>query len=399
MPTNFLSDNSKNSQIKREILRLCIVNANFSIADFSRNLGISVPTITKLIGELIGEGFLQDLGKVGTSGGRRPSVFGLNPEAGYFVGVDVARHHFHIAICDFKGNLVKYIQDIEFVLEATRESFRDMCLLVKDEVTKSGLPWFKVLGAGVSLSGRVNPEKGYSLTYSISDDLPVKDLFQKELNVPVIIENDSRAMAYGEYMSMGKNADKNMVFINLSWGLGMGMILDGRLYYGKSGYSGEIGHFPLLDNNVICRCGKVGCLETGASGSALHQMMVDMLKSGRRSSLSTAFYKKGDIELEEILQAIKDEDVLAIECIGKIGRTLGRGIAGAINIFNPGIVVIGGRLIVGKEYLLLPIKTEVNKLSLHRVSSDTEIVLSDLGRRAASVGDCLLSRGNVLGLM
>ena len=400
MPSNFLNDTtSKNALIKREILRLCIDHTNFSIADFSKSLGISVPTITKLLGELIDEGFLQDLGKLGTSGGRRPSVFGLNPEAGYFVGVDVARHHFHIAVCDFKGELVKFIQDIEFVLEASQESFRNMCRMVKDEITGSGIPWFKVLGVGVSLSGRVNPEKGYSLTYSNNEDLPLKDLFQKEFNVPVTIENDSRAMTYGEYMTLGTKADKDMVFINLSWGLGMGMILDGRLYYGKSGYSGEIGHFPLLDNNVICRCGKVGCLETGASGSALHSMMVDMLKSGRQSSLSKSFSRKGDIELEEILQAIGDEDVLAIECIGKIGRTLGRGIAGVINIFNPGLVVIGGRLIVGKEYLLLPIKTEINKLSLHRVSSDSEIVLSELGRRAASVGDCLLSRSKILGLM
>ena len=400
MPNNFLNDTtSKNSLIKREILRLCIDHTNFSIADFSKNLGISVPTITKLLGELIEEGFLQDLGKLGTSGGRRPSVFGLNPEAGYFVGVDVARHHFHIAVCDFKGELVKFIQDIEFVLEASQESFRNMCRMVKDEITGSGIPWFKVLGVGVSLSGRVNPEKGYSLTYSNNEDFPLKDLFQKEFNVPVTIENDSRAMTYGEYMTLGQKSDKDMVFINLSWGLGMGMILDGKLYYGKSGYSGEIGHFPLLDNNVICRCGKVGCLETGASGSALHSMMVDMLKSGRQSSLSKSFSRKGDIELEEILQAIGDEDVLAIECIGKIGRTLGRGIAGVINIFNPGLVVIGGRLIVGKEYLLLPIKTEINKLSLHRVSSDSEIVLSELGRRAASVGDCLLSRSKILGLM
>lgn len=400
MPNNFLNDTtSKNSLIKREILRLCIDHTNFSIADFSKNLGISVPTITKLLGELIEEGFLQDLGKLGTSGGRRPSVFGLNPEAGYFVGVDVARHHFHIAVCDFKGELVKFIQDIEFVLEASQESFRNMCRMVKDEITGSGIPWFKVLGVGVSLSGRVNPEKGYSLTYSNNEDFPLKELFQKEFNVPVTIENDSRAMTYGEYMTLGQKADKDMVFINLSWGLGMGMILDGKLYYGKSGYSGEIGHFPLLDNNVICRCGKVGCLETGASGSALHSMMVDMLKSGRQSSLSKSFSRKGDIELEEILQAIGDEDVLAIECIGKIGRTLGRGIAGVINIFNPGLVVIGGRLIVGKEYLLLPIKTEINKLSLHRVSSDSEIVLSELGRRAASVGDCLLSRSKILGLM
>lgn len=396
----FLNDNTgRNSTIKREILRLCIKHRNYSIADFSKALGISVPTTTKLIGELIEDNFLQDEGKIGTSGGRRPSIYGLNPEAGYFVGVDVARHHFHIALCNFKGELVGFIQDIEFVLEANAQSFRDMCHMVKAEVTARGIPWIKVLGVGVSLSGRVNPEKGYSLSYFVSDDLPLNELFQNEFNVPVSVENDSRAMTYGEYMALGDNADKDMIFINLSWGLGMGMILDGHLYYGKSGFSGEIGHFPLLDNDILCRCGKVGCLETGASGSALHRMILDKLQSGRKSSLSKSFEAKGDIELEEILQAIREEDVLAIEGIGRIGRILGRGIAGIINVFNPGLVVIGGRLIVGREYLMLPIRTEVNKLSLRRVSNDTTIQLSQLDRSAASVGDCLLSRSKVLGLM
>ena len=180
-----------------------------------------------------------------------------------------------------------------------------------------------------------------------------------------------------------------MIFINLSWGLGMGIITDGRLYYGKSGYSGEIGHFPVLNNDIICRCGKVGCLETGASGSALHRIM----------SLLASYQKNGDIELDEILKAVEEGDVLAIDSIGKIGDTLGRGIAGVLNIFNPGLVVIGGRLIVGRDYLLLPIKTAVNRLSLSRVSSDTKIMLSRLDRRAASVGDCLLSRAKVLGLL
>lgn len=400
MTNTFLDDTiGKNALIKREILRLSITNGTYSIAEFSRDLGISVPTITKLIGELITEGFIQDEGKVGTSGGRRPSVYGLNPQAGYFVGVDVARHHFHIAICDFKGEVVGYIQDIEFVLEAKPESFRDMCRTVKEQVTLSGIPWFKVLGVGVSLSGRVNPEKGYSLTYFMSDDIPIKDLFEKEFNVPVNIENDSRAMAFGEYMSRGNENGGDMICINLSWGLGMGMIIDGKPYYGKSGFSGEIGHFPLLNNDIICRCGKVGCLETGASGSALHRWILEKLQSGRQSSLSESFEQKGDIELDEILQAIHEEDVLAIEGIGKIGQTLGRGIAGIINIFNPGLVIVGGRLIVGKDYLLLPIRTEVNKLSLTRVNSDTKIRLSQLGRRAASVGDCLLSRSKVIGLM
>lgn len=399
MPT-FLNDtNSKNASIKRDILRHCIQKESFSISDLSKELNISVPTITKFVGELMDDGFVKDEGKLGTSGGRRPSIYGLNPDAGYFLGIDVARRHFHIAVTNFKGELIHFIQDIEFVLQANQESFKAMGRLIKDEVTGIGIPWIKVLGCGISLSGRVNPEKGYSLTYFVNDDIPLTDQFQKELQIPVTIENDSRAMTYGEYMSLGPEADRNMIFINLSWGLGMGMILDGQLYYGKSGFSGEIGHFPLLSNDVICRCGKVGCLETGASGSALHRMIVEKLKQGRKSSMSNSFESKGEIELDEILQAIKEEDVLAIESIGEIGETLGRGIAGIINMFNPGLVVVGGRLIVGKDYLMLPIRTAINKLSLSRVSSDTKIKLSTLDRKAAGIGNCLLSRSKLLGLM
>lgn len=400
MGKTFLEDlNSKNAQTKREIIRLCILNNTHSIADFSKQLGISVPTITKIIGELIDEGFLQDEGKLGTAGGRRPIIYGLNPEAGYFVGVDVSRHHFHIAVCNFKGEVLHFIQDIEFVLEAREESIQSMSALIKQEVTNVGIDWNKILGVGVSLSGRVNPEKGYSLTYFVSEDIPLTAAFRQELGTPVYVDNDSRAMAYGEFMHLGCSTSKDLIFINLSWGLGMGMILDGHLYYGKSGFSGEIGHFPLLDNELICRCGKVGCLETGASGSALHRMMIEKLRQGRKSSLSSSFLKKGDIELDEILNALQEEDVLAIECIGEIGETLGQGVAGVINIFNPGLVVIGGRLIVGRDYLRLPIKTAVNKLSLSRVTSDTKIRLSQLGIKAASVGNCLLSRAKCLGLM
>ena len=399
MTTPLLQDTSKNAQIKREILRLCIKNRAFSISEFSHELGISVPTVTKFIAELIDEGFLQDEGKLGTSGGRKPSIYGLRPEAGYFLGIDVTRHHFHIAITDFKGTMIQFIQDIEFVLEPNQESFRNICRRVKDEVIAVGIPWFNVLAAGISLSGRVNPEKGYSLTYFMGEDIPIKDLFQHELNIPVTLENDSRAMTYGEYMFLGPDAGTNMLFINLSWGLGMGMILDGRLYYGESGYSGEIGHFPLLNNDVICRCGKVGCLETGASGSALHRWIVEKLKEGRQSSLSASFNANGEIELEEILTAIREEDVLAIESIGNIGETLGRGIAGLINVFNPGLVVIGGRLIVGNDYLRLPIRTAVNRMSLSKVSRDTKITLSKLDRKAAGLGDCLLSRDRLLGLV
>ena len=381
---------------QKGIIDLCIRKGDSSIADFSRELAISVPTATKLVTELIADGFLTEKGKVGTSGGRRPNTYGLNPDAGYFVGVDVARQHIHIAIADFTGNLKFFIQDISFVLEANADSFRTICKKIREEVTGSGIAWNKVLGVGISLSGRVNPEKGFSLSYFVSDDIPLKDIFQRELGTPVNIENDSRAMTYGEYMILGNQADPDMLFINLSWGLGMGMILDGKLYYGKSGFSGEFGHVPLLENDIICRCGKVGCLETGASGSALTRWIVGKLKEGRRSSLYNIYKENGEITLQNVLDAVEDEDVLAIEGIGAIGETLGRGIAGLINIFNPGLVVIGGRLIVGKDYLMLPIRTAVNKFSLSKVSADTKIRYSKLGRSAGAIGDCLLSRSKYL---
>ena len=197
-------------------------------------------------------------------------------------------------------------------------------------------------------------------------------------------------------MMLGKDADPDMLFVNLSWGLGMGMILDGKLYYGKSGFSGEFGHVPLLENDIICRCGKVGCLETGASGSALTRWIVGKLKEGRRSSLYNIYKDNGEITLQNVLDAVEDEDVLAIEGIGAIGETLGRGLAGLINLFNPGLVVIGGRLIVGKDYLMLPIRTAVNKYSLSKVIADTKIRFSKLGRSAGAIGNCLLSRSKYL---
>lgn len=396
MIKNFLNDtDNKSSNAKREILRACIHNGNSSIAELGKVLNISVPTVTKLVGEMIDEGFLEDKGKIGTSGGRRPSIYGLNPEAGYFLGVDVARQHFHIAVSDFTGNIILFIQDIEFVLEANADSFKRMCSLVKSEVAKAGISWDKILSVGVSLSGRVNPESGFSLTYHVSDDLPLKELFQNEFDVPAYIENDSRAMAYGEYMTLGDKSNPNMLFINISWGLGMGIIMNGELYYGTSGFSGEIGHFPLLDNGIMCRCGKIGCLETEASGSALKRWILGKLEEGRQSSLQNI----PDIKLHNILDAVAAGDMLAIEGIGVVGDTLGRGIAGLINIFNPGLVVIGGRLIVGRDYLMLPIKTAVNRLSLSKVIADTKLRFSTLDRKAASVGDCLLSRGKLLGLL
>ena len=283
----------KNAILKKQIIALCVNEGDYSIADLSKELNTSIPTITKLVGELIEEGFIVDMGKQGTNGGRRPSIYGLNPSAGYFVGIDVRKDSIGIAVTDFKGQITDAVSDVQFTLLNSESSLRELCETVKDYLGKSNIPTEKVRAYGINLTGRVNHETGYCFTYFIGEDRPIGAFMEDELEAPVFVENDSRAMTYGEYICGVAGNEKNMLFINVSWGLGMGMIIDGKLSYGKSGYSGEIGHFPFMDNNQICHCGKTGCLETGASGSAIHRMFIEKLEEGRASVLAEA-YRNGE---------------------------------------------------------------------------------------------------------
>lgn len=389
----------KNASLKQKILGLCINDGDYSLADLSKELGTSIPTITKLVGELLEDGLLEDMGKLGTNGGRRPSIYGLNPAAGFFVGVDIRRDCLNFAVTDFKGSLLEYIENIDYAVQNSEASFRKMCNLITANLSEIGINPAKVLAYGFNLTGRVNNETGYCFSYFLGEDKPIASVLEDELKKPVFVENDSRAMTYGEYICGAANSENNMLFINIAWGLGMGMIVDGKLSYGKSGFSGEIGHFPLLNNDQICHCGKTGCLETGASGSAALRIFMEKLKEGRTSMLADKFNKGESISIDDIIDAVNEEDVLAIEVVEEIGTTLGRAIAGLINLFNPELIVIGGKIAATKDYLLLPVKSAIQKHSLNIINSDTTIKYSKLGKKAGAIGSCMLSRSKILGLL
>ena len=390
---------NKNTLLKKNILFLCIEHGEHSISALSDAIGASVPTVTKLIGELMDEGFMTDLGKSGTSGGRRPSIYGLNAEAGYFVGIDMRNTHACIAVTDFKGGLLAFKDDIPFKMSANEQAVHDIASLIREFISKENLEWNKIMGLGVSIPGRVNPTTGYSNNYDLENHRTITKILEEDLGIHVALENDSRAMTYGEYLGGGLK-EKNMLFVNVSWGLGMGIIVDGRLYYGTSGFSGEFGHFPLLDNGQMCRCGKIGCLETGASGSALVRMIGEKLSAGRASVLAAKYKAEGNVNLIDIFDAVRSEDTLAIETVEKLGINLGKGLAGLINIFNPQLVVIGGKVATAAgDYLMLPIRTAIKRHVLNIANQDTSIKLTKLRQKAAPMGAALLVRSRILGML
>mgnify|MGYP003304239154 CR=1 FL=1 len=389
----------KNFILKKKILGICITEGSRSLADISRELNSSIPTITKLVGELIMDGYLEDMGKIDTSGGRRPSIYGLNPSAGFFAGIDINMDEVKIAVTDFKGDLVDFTTHYGFTLSNTEESFKELCRITKEYVSQIGIDTEAILAYGLSLSGRVNYQTGESFTYHLKEGGNIREFVENELKRPVFVENNSRAMTYGEFLYGQHGYKKDILFMNVSWGLGMGMVIDGKLTYGKSGFSGEIGHFPILDNNQICQCGKIGCLETGASCSALQRMITEKLVAGRSSMLVNKFNKDRLIDLSDIMDAIREGDILAIETVEQIGLTLGRAVAGLINLFNSELVVIGGLLSSAAEYLRLPVMTAIQKYTLSTVSRETEIKFSDLGEQAGAKGACMIARSRLLDII
>lgn len=389
----------KNSILKKNILVYMATFGEVTIADLSRELNVSVPSVTKLVTELKDDGYLEDNGKIETSGGRRPNVFGLAANAFYFLGVDVRRRRINMALLDFQGNIISKKDNVPFVLENTMAAFEEVCSVINNFIQEISLEKEKIIGVGVSLTGRVDSNDGYSYTYFNFNEMPLTDLLEERLGIKTYIENDSRAMVYAEKIFGVVKEEKNVLFLNLGRGIGVGEMFDGKLYYGKTGFAGELGHIPLLDNEIICHCGKKGCLETEASGIALEKMFIERLQAGETSVLSARWKAGEDILLYDIIEAANNDDVLSISLIAHIAEKLGRGVGVLINLLNPDLVVVGGSLSLVGDYLMLPLKMAVNKYSLSLVSKDTKFKMSKLGENASVIGVAMLVRAKILGVI
>lgn len=397
-----LEKGDKNSSIMKNIISYYVNNSTSTIPDLAKDLGLSVPTVTKVVNEMCEGGLLTDHGKIERHGGRRPVLYGFNPESGYFLGVDVKRTYINLGIINFMGEFVALDMNHPLAMAdfSSYQAIDEICTIIKEFVDDLTIPKEKIYYGCIALSGRVNPDTGFSFSTLPFSERPLNDLFTEKLGgFPVCIDNDTRVMTYGDCLS-GKivNGEKNVLFINLSLGLGMGMVMNGQIVKGKSGYSGEIGHFPVFNNEIMCHCGKKGCLETEVSGSALKRRVIQSLKEGKKSLLTD---KIGDrsldtITLSDIMAAIEEEDMLCIDVLESIAGNLGRWLAGLINIFNPELVIIGGTLAETGDYLIRPIKQAVQKYTLKLVSQDSKIVISKLGERAGVLGAALTARNKIL---
>ena len=382
---------------RNQILSLLTRSDGCTVPQVAEALDMSIGTATKYITALVQEEYLEDCGKTDSASGRRPHLYRLRGEAGCFLGLDVNDRYVRAGLMDFRGNMVHTFHDDDFTMEAYG-SFDRVCDVLRKAVADTADAGLPLKSACITLPGRIDSVTGDSHTWFHTPGQSLIARLQEIANVPLSLYNDSRAMTWGEFLKGAGTGCRSMLMLNVNWGLGMGIVIDSLVYGGKSGYAGEFGHVYGFDNQVICRCGKRGCNETEISGQALQRHLVARIRAGESSILSPrVLSSEKPLTLDEIMDAIRREDVLCIEAVEQIGLHLGQKTAGLINVFNPELVVVGGELAMTGDYLLGPMRMAVNRHAIHLVSQDTRIVRSSLGMDAGMTGACLIARSRFIG--
>lgn len=372
---------------KKSILNFLYSKGSLSNPEICRMANMSSPSIHKLLNELMGEGLVQEEGIGHSIGGRRPNIFGLNPDARVVIGISIGQNFSEVAIFNLRNEIQHEVHRYETPLENSQafvDGLYKYCILL---LKKAKISEEKILGVGIGISGLTDPSTGKSYSWLNYSSKTVKELFEERFGKPVFVDNDARVMAMGEYV-FGSASDKNNVLcLNIGAGIGMGMILNGMVYHGNSGFAGEFGHIKVQEEGELCICGKRGCLETVASGAALVRRAIEEIGAGMTSKIPELTNNEiSEINSRTIIEAAQQGDQLAIDLLAEIGEYLGKGLAILIHIFNPEAIILGGDLARADQFIIDSIQQTLNKYTIYSIKKDTTIMASSLGEKAAVMG-------------
>ena len=371
---------------KKQILRSIYFNGPLSNSDLARQIKLSTPKINSLLLELIEDQLVTELGRGDSSGGRRPNIYGLVENGFYVVGITINVARTIISIFNSCNQEVSGPHYFPIKMSSDINIFNQVNAELEKVIKDSNIDREKILVAGLELPGLINQKEGVNQTYFPEE----KDLFSKLqtiFGIPVFINHDAKLRTFAEqYFGLAKGK-KNVLMLQADWGLGLGIIVNGKLYTGKSGFSGEFGHLPLADNGVLCVCGKQGCLETIVSANAIARQAREGIQKGN-SSLIKDLVKDdlGKIDISTVIQAANSGDQFAISLFSEVGKWLGRGMAYLIQIFNPELIIIGGQVAVASQFILAPIQQAIHTFSNRDISNETQILFSELGTKAGTMG-------------
>lgn len=381
----------KQTAYKRKIKKELYFAGGLSCSDLSMLTGKSLPLTIKVLNELLEEGKVVETGFAISTGGRRPQTYALKSDLMYVVSVAMDQLITRIALINMQNHFVGEVEKIDLPLTNNPQALEQLTTHIDRFIKKAGVSKNKIVGIGIGMPGFVDVNHGINHSFlKPKQGHSIISYIQSVVHLPVVIDNDSSLIALAELRLGAARHKKNVMVINIGWGIGLGVIVNGELFRGANGFAGEFSHIPLFTNNKLCSCGKTGCLETETSLLVIAEKAILGLKQGKISTLKNLSLEHVEEAYKKIMDAAAKGDKFAVELLSEAGYNIGRGVAILIHLLNPETIILTGRGSAAGKIWLAPIQQAINEHCIPKISENTGVQLSSLGYEAELIGAAAL---------
>lgn len=360
-------------------------------------MGVSRTTVAAEVTRLVELGLAQDVGPSESRGGRRSTVVDLSHDI-RFVGIAIGATRISVGLTDGRIEVLAR-REVDCDVRQGPDRVLGIALdVAKELLADAGVD--RPMGVGIGVPGPVDFDRGVPVSPPLMagwDGYPVRDAVSRELGCPAVLDNDVNLLAVGElHAGVAHAAADDFLFVKIGTGIGCGIVVAGELFRGVDGCAGDIGHIRVDDDGPVCACGNRGCLEAYSSGAALGRNATRMAREGGSPALAARLAETGgDLHAEDLGWAVGQGDPEALALLRDSARRVGRVLATLVSFFNPGLIVIGGRVSALGHTLLAEIRGETYRRSLPLATGKLPIVLSELGDEGGVIGGARLVSSTV----
>jgi len=385
------------NQNKIKVLQIIRNEKEITRSEIIRISGLSAPTVTRIVESLVHLKLIQTEGLGSSDGGRPPQLIRFRSKENYVIGIDLGATFIRSALSNLDGEFIFEIQvptNLKKGFDGVMEQVGEVIGKLRERASQNSLPLW---GIGIAVCGMVNKNTGFVEYSPIFGwrNVNVQKALSKFTNLNIAIGNVTHLIALGELLyGVGKQF-KNFICVNLGYGIGSGIIIDGKLFSGADGIAGEVGHI-VLDKNCNRKGseGLCGTLEALASGYALADIARERAKLDFESVLHV--FDPEEIDAKIVFEAAYNGDKLANKIFDGVAGDLSIGIDTLIKLFNTECIVLSGGLVQNGDLMIEKIRIQVAEYSLSGVSRSVPIVKADFGVNAALMGSFSLILERIL---
>lgn len=384
------SASKMNLSNKKKIIRLIRQYKKISRSDLSKITGLTAPSITRIVGELIEQDQLaQYIGIGNSSGGRPPMMVRFNADNNFIIGIDLGATNIRGVLTDLDGNFLSEIQAPTEIGKGFEHIIKNTVTIIEKLQNRRGIDKSKIKGIGIGVAGLIHRDT-QRISFSPDfgwEEVDFKKELEKYLTIPFYFDNSTRLMALGEQVLGESKNLKNFAVINLGYGIAAGLVIEGILTKGNSGFSGEFGHITIDRNSSIqCKCGKYGCLEALASGNRIAAMGSELIQQNPTGILAKlADYNPTNVDAKMVAEAVNAGDPEALKIFQDITEYICIAIGDLVNLLNPESVFVGGGISLSGDFLYEMINNKKNKYLL-KPNQNITIKPSSFAEHATSIG-------------